>query len=100
MVEAMMRVKLPNSAAYYSGPGGDTQYESDYRKALADAKPHGYEINYPRTNEKWPVDSEGFTWVRLYVSDNKIALAYWMDKAQALEKRLIRLRELLKSELG
>jgi hypothetical protein len=74
-VEFMVRVKLPSSGAYHSSPSGDTEYDNAYKEAIFAATPIGFEVGWPRRNEKWPVDSEGFTWVRLYCTDEKNALA-------------------------
>lgn len=88
----VMRVRLPSSGAYAACPSGDTEYEDAYNKALKEATPPGYEIIQPRRNEKWPTDSEGYTWVRLRCTNPDNALAHWMDKAKVAEERLDRIR--------
>lgn len=85
-VEFMVRVKLPSSGGYHSSPSGDTQYEIDYRQAIFDVKPIGFEVRWPRLNEKWPVDSEGYTYVPLYVSQHCDALADLRTRYNALLK--------------
>lgn len=75
--EFMMRVILPPSHSFHSSPSGDTEYDIAYNKALMENKPAGFEVIYPRRNEKWPVDSEGYTWVRLQCTNKEDALAYW-----------------------
>jgi hypothetical protein len=90
--EFMVRVKLPSSSAYHSSPSGDTEYEDAYKKAIADALPPGFEVRWPRMHEKWPVDSEGYTYVRLYATDEKTALAHYIDRVKELESHLDRIR--------
>jgi len=60
-----------------------------------DVKPPGFEVKWPWMNEKWPVDSEGYTWVRLYCTDEKLALNYWMQQVQFLQKKLAEVRRAL-----
>lgn len=91
--EFMMRVKLPSSGEYHSRPSGDTAYEEALRRALMEVKPEGFEIIYPKLNEKWPIDSEGFTWVRLYCTNDKDALGYWMKEARFLQQKLDRIKK-------
>jgi len=91
--EFMVRVKLPSSSAYHSSPSGDTEYEEAYRNAIFAVKPPGFEVSWPRLNEKWPVDSEGYTWVRLYCTDQKVALAYWMKEAQQAQAHIARIKK-------
>ena len=43
-IEFVVRVKLPSSAGFNSGPSGDTEYESAYQKAIFDIKPDGFEV--------------------------------------------------------
>lgn len=88
----MMRVKLPDPAAYSSGPSGDTAYQDAFCLALFQCKPDGYEVIYPAANTKWPVDSEGFSWVPLRCTDEKNALAYWMKETALLRSALDKLR--------
>lgn len=93
--EFMVRVKLPSSSAYHSSPSGDTEYEDAYQKAIFALKPPGFEVIWPRLNQKWPVDSEGYTWVRLYCSDPKEALAYWMKEAQQAQAHIARIKQVV-----
>src|SRR3989344_39135 len=93
--ESMMRVKLPNSASYHSSPSGDTEYEEAYKKAIADVLPDGYEGIWPRPNEKWQSDSEGFTWVRLRCVNLDMALVYWQERARFAEKHIARIKEVV-----
>ncbi len=90
--EFMVRVKLPDSSSFHSSPSGDSAYEDAYNKALADAVPAGYEVQQPRRNEKWPRDSEGFTWVRLRCIEPYTAIAHWMRRTEQAEKHLERIR--------
>jgi hypothetical protein len=85
-VEFMMKVKLPSPAAFPSCPSGDTDYDDAYRSAIFAEKPMGFEIAWPRLNQKWPVDSEGFTWVPLYLSSSKDALHVALNEWHRLQK--------------
>ncbi len=90
--EFMVRVKLPSSGGYHCSPSGDTEYEEAYNAAIMAAKPDGYEVIWPRIGEKWPVDSEGYTWVRLRCTDGKAAVAYWTERCRLAEKELKRIK--------
>lgn len=91
--EFMVRVKLPSGCDYWASPSGDTAFEEAFDKALAEATPPGFNPVYPRGNECWPVDSEGFTFVRLQCTDEKSALAYWMAEAQKWQAELRRIKK-------
>jgi hypothetical protein len=93
--EFMMRVKLPNPNDYASCPSGDTDYEKDYSDALFKNKPSGFEIKYERSGVKWPTDSDGFTYVRLYCTDKQIALATAYDELIGLRKKLDAIKTLI-----
>jgi hypothetical protein len=64
--EFMVRVLLPPSHSYACCPSGDTTYEEAYNKAIQDVLPPGFVVKWPRVGHKWPVDSEGYTWVHLH----------------------------------
>lgn len=64
-VEFHVRVRLPDAASFHSSPSGDAEYEAAYSSAISAVKPRGFEVRWPRTGQKWPVDSEGYTWVPL-----------------------------------
>jgi hypothetical protein len=93
--EFMIRVKLPSPDAFPACPSGDTDYEIARDKALADARPEGFEYIYPRMGESWPRDSEGYTFARLRCSDHDNALATFRGKAERHEDRLRQLVVLL-----
>ncbi len=65
MLEFMMRVKLPDSSGYPCGPSGDTDYYCDYANALKKATPDGFEVIEERAGVRSPLDSAGYTYVRL-----------------------------------
>lgn len=88
--EIVIRVKLPSAVGFHSSPSGDTEYEEAYRKAIFDKKPVGFEVRWPRLNEKWPVDGDGMTWVPLYVSDKAA-----VDPVPKLLERLNAMRRLI-----
>lgn len=98
--EFMMRVKLPSSSGYHCGPSGDTEYESDYRQAILAALPEGFEVCWPRAGHRWPVDSEGFTYVRLRCDDPKNALAKWRESATRASEALRKAHCLAEQILG
>lgn len=89
----VMKVKLPNSNEFHSGPSGDTEYEEAHRKALFANKPDGFEIRYKRSGVEWPVDSSGFTWVPLYVSVERDGIAMALERADRAERSLREIRE-------
>lgn len=95
----MVRVKLSSSGSYACCPSGDTEYEIDYHKAIDAAKPPGFEVIYPRLNEKWPKDSEGFTWVRLKCTNKDDALAHFLAEAVKKNDELARIKNLLKDSI-
>lgn len=94
-VEYMMRVKLPSNGAYASCPSGDTEYEEAFRNAINDRLPPGFEVSWS-TQRTWPVDWDGFTWVRLYCTDKEASLAYWRNEAESAHKELTEIRAKLK----
>jgi hypothetical protein len=91
-----IRVKLPSPAAFHSGPSGDTEYDEAYKGAIFREKPQGFEVRWPRLNEKWPVDSEGYTWVPLYVSHAQDALHNALDMLHTAQRQLETLRKAIK----
>lgn len=101
-IEFMVRVQLPNPNNYHSSPSGDSQFDDDYKKAIFDNKPPGFEVMWPRLNEKWPIDSEGYTYVRLYLSDQtqvgngQDRLIFWVDEANKNSKALKELKAKLR----
>lgn len=86
-VEFMCRVKLPS---------GDADYAEAFRAAILAVKPVGFEVRWPKLNEKWAVDSEGYTLVPLYLTDEKQAVAYWMDRGNRAEKRLKEIQDAIR----
>lgn len=95
-VEYMVRVKLPNSASFSPGPSGDTEYDEAYRNAISAVRPRGFEVKWPKLGHRWPVDSEGYTCVLLFVSDHATALTHWIDRADRLAKKLDEISKLAK----
>ena len=91
-----MRVKLPDIRDYHASPSGETEYESDKQAALFKDKPIGFEIHYQRYGYDWPVDKHGFTWVPLYLSDEKLAVPYFVQAVSDLRKQLKKIRDTLK----
>lgn len=89
----MIQVKLPSSSEYHASPSGDTEYESAYKQAIFDAKPEGFEVSWPKIGHRWPIDSEGFTFVPLYLSQTTgisqaDMLTRWISRYQELEDKM------------
>ena len=80
----MVRVKLPKAAHYTRFAA----YEMAFEKALSDVCPDGFDFVCPEKNEKWPVDSEGYTWARLRCSGEDASLAFWVSRTRELEELL------------
>lgn len=89
----MVRVKLPNPAGYHSSPSGDTEYESARSEAIFAVKPAGFEVKWPRGGERWPVDSEGYTFVPLVLTDHRDALANAIRERGEELKRMSLIKE-------
>lgn len=104
-VEFFVRVKLPHP--YELAPRGREddpifQAAQDRRRENSDAifrvKPQGYEVKWPYTQEAiWPVDAEGYSWVRLAVGNTKDALSNWQELYFELDRRHHRLKEAIKN---
>lgn len=90
--EFFVRVKLPAAGNYPACPSGDTDYEVDYHEALTAATPEGFEPLKPRTLERWPMDSEGRTWVPLRATQAGNAFAAMTERVKQLETQLERIR--------
>lgn len=91
--EFMVRVKLPDPSRYSPGPSGDNAYDDAYDKALRDAVPPGFEVRRPRLGQRWPVDSEGYTFVPLYCSGPQKALSHYIEEVGRLEAYVSRIRK-------
>jgi hypothetical protein len=85
-VEYIVRVKLPEAGSYPACPSGDTDYEDDFRKAIFAAKPEGFEVDWT-TQRDWPKDNRGYTWVKLYVTDKKRAIEFFMNRYEDLRRQ-------------
>lgn len=95
VVEYYMRCMLPSASGYSSGPSGDTEYDSDYREAIFKNKPEGFEIAWP-TQRQWPRIDGGYTLVKLYLSDKKMAIENLNDQLIDARKEIQRIRDLIK----
>lgn len=83
-VEFMIRVKLPER-----NPRPSDGYDENYSSAINAAKPYGFEVKWPRDGESWPVDSEGFTFVPLYLSTTEGGpVNVWIDRYYRAAERL------------
>ncbi len=86
----MVRVKLPPL-------DGPDEVLGPWKQAVFAAKPPGFEVKWARNGEKWPVDSEGFTFVPLYVTSAKEVFLYHVEKVVSLERRLKHIQDTLRS---
>lgn len=85
-IEYVVRVALPSSSGYHSGPSGDTEYDADYKNAIHAAVPPGFEVAW-KSRDTWPKDKDGLTWVRLYCVDQKRAVEYYAERmSQMMQK--------------
>ena len=91
----MIRVKLPNASAYAGCPSGDSEYEDAYKSAIARVKPEGFEVKWPRIGHRWPVDSEGYTYVPLDCINEDNVMAELIFKVHFLEEKIKKAREAL-----
>ena len=92
--EFMVRVRLPESSTYHSGPSGDTEFEDAYNAAITAAVPEGFEAIRPRLGERWPkIDGVTFVPLRLVDPSNPLAsLAHYVQEVKRLESRLAAVR--------
>lgn len=95
VVEYVMRVELPSSSAYHASPSGDTEFEGDFRRAILDRLPPGFEVSW-KTQRSWPKDQDGMTWVKLYCTDPNRAVEHYQRIARELSDELLRVRLLAK----
>lgn len=95
-IEYIMRVKLPSSCAYHSSPSGDTEYDVAYSKAISDALPVGFEVSWS-TRQLWPQDRDGFTWVKLYCTDEQSAMETWRSECVKKQNILTEVGNVIKS---
>jgi len=81
-LEVMMRIKLPVEGGFIRTIES-SEYTADQKvcmDAIFAAKPRGFEVRWPKIGERWPMDSEGTTFVPLYLYDNKDAHAYLLEQ--------------------
>ncbi len=93
----MVRVKLPTAShqgnLYQSElEKFNSDYEKSYKSSVFAAKPPGFEIKWPRNGEKWPIDSEGYSFMPLYISDRKEVHLHYVEKVFELQKELDRIK--------
>lgn len=103
-LELMVRVKLPEGGSYegfYPDSSEDEHIKTreTWTTAIFAAKPPGYEVKWPKRGQTWPMDSEGYTWVPLYLTYAKDAIHHWMDEYYRTKDALDRLRQGVK-DLG
>ncbi len=90
----MMRVKLPPEDPPAASPG-DIVY-GPWKKAIFSEKPPGFEIQWPREGQCWPVDSDGYTFVPLYITNRQEAHLYYINSHRELQRKYDRLAGAIK----
>lgn len=75
----------------------DRKKLSEYKRAVFAAKCDGMEIRW--NMRPWPIDADGLTWIPMYVTENKLAVVYHIDRANRLAQRLSDLERKLKETL-
>ena len=99
--ELMFRVKLPEGDFYAGISGGCSEEESiaarPWKDAIFAIKPPWYEVKWPSKGQAWPKDSEGYTWVPLYLTNEKDACGYWMESYWRAHDKLEKVREFMRS---
>lgn len=93
--EFMVRVKLPSSECYAACPSGDTEYEIDYKKAIADCLLPEFVPIEPKLGHRWPVDSEGCTFIPIRCKNADEAIQYWMDQTKKVNERLSKIEKVV-----
>jgi hypothetical protein len=96
-LEVMMRIKLPVEGGFIR-----TSMSSDYTpdqqacmNAIFAAKPQGFEVRWPQIGERWPVDSEGVTYVPLYLGHAKDAHAFLIENNHYQDRKIQELKRLI-----
>jgi len=82
-IEYVVRVKLPVF---------DKENERAYNQSIFDSKPIGFEVSWT-SRDMWPIDKDGFTWVRLFCTDQRMAVEYFLSKIDSLRKQVERLQQ-------
>ncbi len=93
----MVRAKLPSSVKVTNmlSDDVDKDYSREFKDACFAAKPQGFEIKWPRNGESWPIDSEGYTFIPLYLTDRKEGHLYFIERTYELEKQLKYIKSVL-----
>ena len=87
--EFMVRVKLPDAAAYHSSPSGDTAYEDAYQTAIAKAMPPGFEVVPLKSNEQYPTDRAGRSCVLIRpVAKDEDMLWFYIEQIKSMQLKL------------
>lgn len=95
-LEFMIRVKLPQQLPDFCNPRTiDPSPECrKWQDEIFVAKPYGFEVSWPQDGLIWPVDSDGYTYVPLYISTTEGgALNVWIDRYHRAADRLRQIDE-------
>jgi hypothetical protein len=68
------------------------KHPENCRKAIFKEKPEGFEVDWDSAHT-WPIDAEGYTWIKLYCTDPKMAIEFWMRKSENYRKQLLAIKE-------
>jgi len=93
-VQYTMRVKIPEGTCL-----NILQLRPNYHElclTILNEKPSGFEVDWD-SKGTWPIDAEGYTWVKLYRTDSKLAIEFWMRKCACYEAKLSRIKEIVES---
>lgn len=82
-----------------SSTGGEDPNYIAMRDAIFEAKPNGFEVHWARKSRPWPVDSAGYTFVPLYVTDSKLAHVSLVEQICNARKEIEWMRDLAKKML-
>lgn len=101
-VQFMVKVKLPSSCGFHCSPSGDMEYEQAIHNTIIAAKHPDFEVHWPKLNEKWPIDSQGYTYVPLYLRNNQGSdqMNNWINMYYDAQKEIKFLKEKIKDLAG
>lgn len=107
-LEFMVRVRLPilpDGITHHVYQPDLTPEQRAYQNAIFAAKPFGFEVRWPEDGKAWPVDSDGYTYVPLFISTTEAgAVNVWIDRyyeaRDQLSKVAAKAKELLQMTGG
>ena len=95
-IEFLMRVKLPRDMSLDKCRDENAGYmDARFLDAIFKDKPDGFEVDWG-SRDWWPVDNNGFTWVKLYMTSHKSGIVWHMTQYQFIRKRIERMQDIAK----